>query len=74
MGSNQGKIHIYEPGLEELVKRNIEQGRLSFSTNLAEGIEDALFILNCVGTPSKPEMVLAIFHTSIRWHLKSDRL
>jgi UDPglucose 6-dehydrogenase len=50
-----GQIHIYEPGLEPLVKRNSEQGRLSFSTNLADGIEDALFILNCVGTPSKPD-------------------
>jgi UDPglucose 6-dehydrogenase len=50
-----GQIHIYEPGLEPLVKRNSEQGRLSFSTNLAEAIEDALFILNCVGTPSKPD-------------------
>jgi UDPglucose 6-dehydrogenase len=50
-----GQVHIYEPGLEPLVKRNSEQGRLSFSTNLADGIEDALFILNCVGTPSKPD-------------------
>ena len=50
-----GHVHIYEPGLEILVKRNYEQGRLTFSTNLAEGIEDALFILNCVGTPSKPD-------------------
>ncbi len=50
-----GQVHIYEPGLEPLVKRNSEQGRLKFSTNLTEGIEDALFILNCVGTPSKPD-------------------
>jgi UDPglucose 6-dehydrogenase len=50
-----GQVHIYEPGLEPIVKRNSEQGRLNFSTNLAEGIEDALFILNCVGTPSKPD-------------------
>jgi len=54
-GLKSGKIHIYEPGLEPLVKRNSEQGRLKFSTNLTEGIEDALFILNCVGTPSKPD-------------------
>ncbi|MCP4373428.1 MAG: UDP-glucose/GDP-mannose dehydrogenase family protein, partial [Deltaproteobacteria bacterium] len=52
-GLKSGKVHIYEPGLEPLVKRNYEQGRLNFSTNLAEGIEEALFILNCVGTPSK---------------------
>ena len=50
-----GRVHIYEPGLESLVKRNYEQGRLTFSTNLVEGIEDALFILNCVGTPPKSD-------------------
>ncbi|MBT8358674.1 MAG: UDP-glucose/GDP-mannose dehydrogenase family protein, partial [Desulfobacterales bacterium] len=50
-----GRVHIYEPGLEILVKRNYDQGRLTFSTNLAEGIEDALFILNCVGTPAKSD-------------------
>jgi len=54
-GLKSGKIHIYEPGLEILVKRNYEQGRLKFSTDLTEGIEEALFILNCVGTPSKPD-------------------
>ena len=48
-----GRIHIYEPGLEPLVKRNSEEGRLSFSTNMAEGLENALFVFNCVGTPPK---------------------
>jgi UDPglucose 6-dehydrogenase len=50
---NSGKIHIYEPGLESLVRRNREQGRLAFDTDLAAGIQDALFVFNCVGTPSK---------------------
>ena len=49
---NQGKIHIFEPGLEPLVRRNVEEGRLVFSTDLAEGMENALFIFNCVGTPA----------------------
>lgn len=52
---NNGNIPIYEPGLEPLVKRNSEAGRLKFSTNLAEGIENALFIFNSVGTPPKPD-------------------
>ena len=52
---NGGKIHIYEPGLEQLVKRNHQEGRLKFSTNLSEGIETALFIFNSVGTPPKPD-------------------
>jgi len=50
---NSGKIHIYEPGLEPIVKKNFEEGRLRFITNLAEGMQDALFVFNCVGTPSK---------------------
>ena len=52
---NKGKIHIYEPGLKPLVKRNHQEGRLKFSTNLSEGIENALFIFNSVGTPPKPD-------------------
>jgi UDPglucose 6-dehydrogenase len=48
---NNGVIPIYEPGLEEMVKRNIQAGRLNFTTNLAEvaGSSDAIFI--AVGTP-----------------------
>jgi len=48
----KGKIHIYEPGLEEMVKRNTAEGRLTFTTDIAEGLSDALFAFICVGTPS----------------------
>ncbi|MFP4284491.1 MAG: UDP-glucose dehydrogenase family protein [Desulfovermiculus sp.] len=48
----QGRIHIYEPGLEELVQRNHSSGRLSFTTQLAKGLEDSLFVFICVGTPA----------------------
>jgi UDPglucose 6-dehydrogenase len=50
---NKGEIHIYEPGLEPLVERNHREGRLTFDTNLADGVKDALFVFNCVGTPPK---------------------
>jgi UDPglucose 6-dehydrogenase len=50
-----GKVHIFEPGLEPLVTRNTAEGRLTFSTDLAEGMQDALFVFNCVGTPSLPD-------------------
>ena len=52
---NAGKIHIYEPGLEPLVKRNHDEGRLKFSINLREGLAEALFVFNCVGTPPHPD-------------------
>ncbi|HYC84714.1 MAG TPA: UDP-glucose/GDP-mannose dehydrogenase family protein, partial [Chryseosolibacter sp.] len=46
-----GKITIYEPGLEQLFERNIKQERLSFTTNLDEGIEDAKVIFLALPTP-----------------------
>ena len=50
-----GEIHIYEPGLEPLAKRGLENGRLRFTTDIEEGVKDSLFIFNCVGTPSKTD-------------------
>ncbi len=47
-----GSIHIFEPGLAELVRRNSAEGRLVFTTNLAEGLNGAEFAFICVGTPS----------------------
>lgn len=47
----RGEMPIYEPGLAELVERNIAEGRLDFTTNVARGIEHALIIFICVGTP-----------------------
>lgn len=46
-----GEITIYEPGLELLFERNLEQGRLFFTTNLEEGIEDAKIIFLALPTP-----------------------
>jgi UDPglucose 6-dehydrogenase len=46
-----GKITIYEPGLEQLFERNIKQDRLLFTTNLAEGIQDAKVIFLALPTP-----------------------
>jgi UDPglucose 6-dehydrogenase len=46
-----GKITIYEPGLELLFERNIKQSRLYFTTNLAEGIKDAKVIFLALPTP-----------------------
>jgi UDPglucose 6-dehydrogenase len=47
----KGIMPIYEPGLKEIVDRNVRAGRLSFSTSYAEGLKDAEFVFICVGTP-----------------------
>jgi UDPglucose 6-dehydrogenase len=47
----QGIIPIYEPGLEAIVKRNLEKGRLSFTTNLEEGLQESEAVFIAVGTP-----------------------
>jgi UDPglucose 6-dehydrogenase len=49
----KGKMPIYEPELEELVKRNASGGRLSFSTSIAEGTAKSQVIFIAVGTPPK---------------------
>ncbi|XXJ19557.1 UDP-glucose dehydrogenase family protein [Desulfovibrio caledoniensis] len=50
-----GKVHIYEPGLEDLVKRNTEQGRLNFTTDLGEGLKNADVVFITVGTPQRED-------------------
>ncbi len=47
----QGQIPIYEPGLDELVKRNMAYGRLAFSTSLADTIDNVDVVFSAVGTP-----------------------
>jgi len=49
------KMPIYEPGLEEMVKRNVRKKRLTFSANIKAAIKDALIVFIAVGTPPKPD-------------------
>jgi len=49
---NQGKMPIYEPGLEAIVHQNAKAGRLSFTTDYASALEDVEFAFIAVGTPS----------------------
>lgn len=46
-----GKVTIYEPGLEPIFERNVKQGRLHFTTNLAEAVESAKIIFLALPTP-----------------------
>ncbi|MEO5613202.1 MAG: UDP-glucose/GDP-mannose dehydrogenase family protein [Sphingomicrobium sp.] len=50
---NAGKMPIWEPGLEALVKANAEHGRLRFTTDLAAGVEGAEAVFIAVGTPAR---------------------
>lgn len=47
----QGEMPIYEPGLEEMVRRNVEAGRLHFTTSLADCLDEAEVVFSAVGTP-----------------------
>jgi UDPglucose 6-dehydrogenase len=51
-GLKRGEMPIYEPGLKELVERNMSAGRLSFTTSYEEGLNGTEFVFIAVGTPS----------------------
>jgi UDPglucose 6-dehydrogenase len=50
-----GEIPIYEPGLDSLVRKNVEAGRLSFSTDLGPAIEQSIAVFIAVGTPPRED-------------------
>ena len=64
----QGRVPIYEPGLEELIRRNVAEGRLGFTTDLADAVRRSLVCFIAVGTPSGGDgaadlgAVLAVAH------------
>ncbi len=52
---NAGRLPIYEPGLEEMVARNVADGRLAFTTDLTDAVPRSEIVFIAVGTPSKAD-------------------
>jgi UDPglucose 6-dehydrogenase len=78
-GLNKGVVPIYEPGLEELILNNMEAGRLSFSTDAAQGVRHGYLQFIAVGTPPDEDgkadlqYVLAVAQTIGRY-MESEKL
>ncbi|MFN2442345.1 MAG: UDP-glucose/GDP-mannose dehydrogenase family protein [Thermoanaerobaculia bacterium] len=75
----RGEIPIYEPGLDAIVSRNVEEGRLQFTTELASAVEKARAIFIAVGTPPKADgsadlRYVAEVARSIAAHLNGPKL
>ena len=76
---NAGEVPIHEPGLDAVIRRNIDAGRLKFTTDAAAAVAHGLFQLIAVGTPSEEDgsadlsAVLAVART-IGTHLESYRI
>lgn len=52
---NKGGVPIYEPGLKELILKNVKAGRLHFTTSVREAVENSFFLFIAVGTPPKDD-------------------
>jgi UDPglucose 6-dehydrogenase len=75
-GLRRGEMPIYEPGLEELVDRNVRSGRLSFTTSYPEALQGSEFAFIAVGTPSGVDGEADLRHVaevarSIAEHIRS---
>jgi len=76
---NQGEVPIYEPGLEEIVQRNVAAGRLRFSTDPAQGVDFGTLQVLAVGTPPDEDGSADLRHVlaaarSIGRHMRAYRL
>ena len=67
----KGEIPIYEPGLDDLVARNVEAGRLEFTTDVKEGVDHGLFQFIAVGTPPDEDGSADLQHVHVRLHSRA---
>lgn len=76
---NNGEVPIYEPGLDDYIERNVEAGRLEFTTDIARGVEHGLFQFIAVGTPPDEDGSADLQHVvavarSIGEHMNAYRI
>jgi UDPglucose 6-dehydrogenase len=64
----KGRAPIYEPGLESLVSRNLEEGRLHFTAHMAEGVEFGQLLFITVGTPTDEGSSADVSHV-LEWQM-----
>jgi UDPglucose 6-dehydrogenase len=74
-----GKVPFYEPGVEELLQRNLRAGRLHFTTSIAEAVDSSLVIFIAVGTPPRGDGFADLRHVEdvareIATHVKSYKV
>jgi len=75
----KGAIPFYEPGLEELLQRNLKAGRIHFTTNIADAVDSSLVIFIAVGTPPRGDGSAEMKHVEnvakdIARHIKSYKV
>jgi len=76
---NRGEVPIYEPGLDDYIERNMEAGRLEFTTDIKKGVDHGLFQFIAVGTPPDEDGSADLQHVvavarSIGEHMSSYRI